>query len=255
MSEEVSTIEAVVAQPEAEQTQAASPETPTAGEQDVQKQARTFTQDELDSIVQREKAKAEAKAERKAARAYRDGLERQPQQPVQHHASDGMPKRDQFVTDEAWLDARDGYRDAQREAKQAQERQHHEHVMLTDKTEKMYKEAEKLQGFDREAFDDLQLTPHIARALIESDMAPQLMHHLTTNPDEVERIAAFSPARQGVELGKLEAKLSAAPVKTSKAPPPISPIGGAKANTGDLSKASMDDYIAMRKKQGAAWSR
>lgn len=88
------------------------------------------------------------------------------------------PSRENFTSDEAWLDARDNYRDAQREAKIKAERQSQTHAELADKTEKLYAKAEKIQGFDRESFDDLPLTSSIAQALIESDIAPQLMAHL-----------------------------------------------------------------------------
>ena len=126
---------------------------------------------------------------------------------------------------------------------------------LAQKTESIYAEAEKLPGFDRDAFDELPLTRSIVEALIDSDAAAKLMHHLAANPAEVERIAKLSPARQAAEIGKLETKVTAAPPKTSNNPDPIKGVNGGRTPVHTLATDDMDEYIAQRKKQGAAWAR
>jgi signal recognition particle GTPase len=232
---------------------AASPDLPTAGDEVVTEPVveKTFTQAELDSIVQKEKAKAEAKAERKAARAYREGVERAaPQTQSAQPVTDSMPKREAYATDEAWLDARDAHRDAKRDAAQASERQKESQEKLAKTTAKIYAQAEKIVGFDRDAFDELPITPTLAGALIESDIAPQLMAYMADNPDEVERIVALSPARQAVELGKLEVKLSAAKPKTTNAPAPITPVGSRGKPSSSALPSDEDDIATwMRKEQ------
>jgi hypothetical protein len=117
-------------------------------------------------------------------------------------------------------------------------------------------EAAKISGFDREAFDELPITDAMAYAILDSDVAAKITAHLTSNPDDAERISALSPARQAAEIGKLEARISSQTVKASNAPAPIKPIGnrGGSANS-DLAKSSMEDYIAARAKQGARWAR
>ncbi len=249
------------ANPEAAQVNAATTDAQTDGAEggEVVPAApeKTFTQAELNEIVSKEKAKAEAKAERRVLRTVEKMLPPQGQpQHSQAAPKDAPPSRDQFANDEAWLDARDEWRDGRRDAKQAQERQQAQASKTTQATEKIYAQAQKIPGFDREEFDALPLTGPMAQTLIESEQAAQLMAYMASNPEDVARIAGMSPARQAAEIGKLEAKLAAVPTpKPSKAPTPIKPIGSGNTPITNLTSAGMDDYIAQRKKQGAAWVR
>lgn len=244
------------AQPNAATTDAATGAA-EGGEASQAAPPKTFTQAELDDIVRREKSKAEAKAERRVLRTLEKVLPAQQAAPApQQRQADTPPARANFADDEAWLDARDAWRDAKREATTTQERQREQAQRLTQTTESIYAKAEKLPGFDREAFDELPLTKPIVEALIESDQAPQLMVYLAAHPEDVTRIAGMSPTRQAAELGKLEATLALKPpVKPSKAPDPITPIGSGKTPVHDLASADMDTYMSMRKKQGARWAR
>jgi hypothetical protein len=55
-------------------------------------------------------------------------------------------------------------------------------------------------------------------------------------------------------MGRLEVALQTPVAKpTTKAPAPITPIRTAPARQSDLANVSMDDYIALRRKQGAAF--
>lgn len=79
-------------------------------------------------------------------------------------------------------------------------------------------------------------TPLMQRAIVESDLGPQIAYELAKNPGESERISKLSPERQLVELGKLEARLAQPkspepeeekedpPAPISKAPAPVSPV-------------------------------
>jgi hypothetical protein len=246
-----------VQQPEAEQVNAASAEDGTEATESEEKQApaeKTFTQKELDEILQKRLAKAEAKAERRAREAYRDAVETVTRaQPVQNPTLN-EPTRDQFASDADWIDAKVEYKLQQRDAVAKAEAARASQQSLNSKTENLYAQAEKVPGFDRESFDELPLTQLIASALIESDVAPQLMAYMASNPEEVERIAKLSDARQAVELGKLEVKLQQAP-KTTKASPPISPVSGSRGGASpDLNSADFAAYKAMRAKQGARWA-
>lgn len=227
------------------------------GEKDVPvAPAKTFTQSEVDEIVSKEKAKAEAKTERRVLRTLEKVMPAQAAPPQQQRQPDGPPPRTSFASDEAWLDARDAWRDAKREQQTSQQRQQDQATSLAKTTEQIYAKAAAVPGFDREDFDALPLTKPIVEALIESDQAPQLMAYMAAHPDDVARIAGMSPARQAAELGKLEATLAnKPPVKPSKAPDPIKPIGSGKTPIADLDSADMDAYLALRKKQGARWAR
>jgi hypothetical protein len=77
---------------------------------------------------------------------------------------------------------------------------------------------------------------------------PQLYHHLGVNLDEGQRVLSLPPVKMTLELNKLSQKL-AAPKPVSKAPDPITPIGGSSVNDGDPEKMSMADWIKWREKQ------
>jgi hypothetical protein len=257
MSTETTTPEEI-GSPAVTPEQVTTPTDATAAPADEPTQAelRTFTQEQLNEIIQKEKAKAEAKAERRALKAYRETLERfAPQAPIQQQ-SDGKPQRAAFNgDDEAYIEAVADWKIDQRDQQTRQQREAERHQSTVTKTEKLYTEASKLPGFDRDTFEELPLTPSIAQALIDSDAAPQLMAYMASNPDDIERISKLSPARQAAELGKLEARLST--VKQHKEPPaPIRTVtGGGTVNHGDPSKMPMDQYIEWRKKNGAKWAR
>lgn len=218
---------------------------------------KTFTQQELDEIVKKRVAKAEDRAERRVLRT----LEKlQPQQTAPQQASqpaDNKPARAHYGSDEAFVDALTDWKLEQRDAKVRAASQQQQHQTLAQKTEGIYAEAQKLPGFDREAFDELPLTRPIVEALVDSDAPAKLMAHLAANPAEVERIAKLSPARQAAELGKLEAALPKAP-KTSKAPDPIgdpTARGNTTTTPTDPSRMTNEQYREFRKKQGARWAR
>lgn len=246
---------------EAAQSNAATTDAATgAAEGGTEAQAappKTFTQSELDDIVRREKSKAEAKAERRVLRTIERVMPQGQSQQSAPQQGNQEPRREQFQSDAAYLRAmvthEIGLRDQHTEQQRYQERAQR----LTHTTESIYAKAQAQPGFDREAFDELPLTRPIVEALIESDQSAQLMVYMAANPEDIARIAGMSPARQAAELGKLEVKLaSKPPVKTSKAPDPITnPIGSGKTPVVDLQTADMDSYIAMRKKQGAQWAK
>lgn len=243
------------ATPENVATQPAATEAPEG--ESTQAETKSFTQEELDAIIQKEKAKAEAKAERRALKAYRETLERLVPQQQQHERQEesGRPTQAQFANVDDYVEAMAEWKLGQREQAQQQHQQQQQVKSITEKTEGFYAEALKDPSFDRDTFDELPLTKTIAEAIIESDAAPKLMVFMANNPEEVQRISGLSPARQAAEIGKLEARLATAP-KPSNAPPPIKPIGTrGSATNSDLGKVSMEEYIEQRKKQGAGWSR
>lgn len=242
-----------------DQNQAASPEADTQaadGSEQETAAPKTFTQAELDEILQKRLAKAEAKAERRVLRALESLKGQQPSEQPRQSPYDVRPTRVQGESDDAFVDRLTDWKLDQRDRASNQTKTQAEQKVLADKTEKMYAEAAKIPGFDRVDFDELPLTSTIAEALIDSTVSAKLMAHLSANPDECERIAALKPARQAAEIGKLEDKLASAP-RTSKAPAPITPVGqrGSANSNGDPSKMSMDEYIAWRKKDGARWAR
>lgn len=109
---------------------------------------------------------------------------------------------------------------------------------------------------------DAPVAAHVGEVLQDSEMGPQLAYHLAKNPEVLLKLNGMSPTQAAREMGKLEATLSTpkAPVvpvkKVSQAPSPANTasIQGRSA-TPTLANATMDEYIAQRKLQGARWAR
>lgn len=210
---------------------------------------KTFTQAELDAIVQKRVAKAEAKAARRVDDLHRETLRHLAPQSAK---PDTAISRDDYTSDAEWIDAKVEARLAERDARsQAQQRQA-ETQTLIQTTEKLYAEAEKIKGFDREVFDELPVTPTVASAIMDSDIAPKLMAHFVAHPNEIDRIAGLSPTRQAAEVGKIEQRLTEAP-KGSKASAPITPVGNGRTNAGDIESMSPEDFYAARQKAGSRY--
>lgn len=106
------------------------------------------------------------------------------------------------------------------------------------------------------------ISNHVGEAIMESDRGPELAYHFAKNPDVLVNLNGMSPTQAAREIGKLEATLptKAAPVPPSKklsdTPAPASTKGSqGRATTPALANASMDEYMAQRKSQGARWAR
>lgn len=92
-------------------------------------------------------------------------------------------------------------------------------------------------------------TPEFLEAVTSMDNGHKVLHYLGQNPEEAEKLLSLPPLRMALKLASLEGKVSAVkPPPTSKAPPPITPIGGRSAPVEPEEHASTADYIAWRKK-------
>jgi hypothetical protein len=127
--------------------------------------------------------------------------------------------------------------------------QHQRVLEHQSKLNSISEEAEKkFPDFHEVAFaSDVQITPLMGEAILESDKPDELLYHLGKHKEEALRISKLSPSKQLLELGKLEVSLSK--VK-SAAPPPIDPLTGKNASS-DLpsSNDDMETWIAKRNRQ------
>jgi hypothetical protein len=97
-----------------------------------------------------------------------------------------------------------------------------------------------------------QVRDDIADFIQESEKGPHLAYHLAKHPDQLRDLNGKPPAAALRELARIEARLSTpAPKKQTSAPAPVRTVTGGAAASPDLSKMSMDEYAAYRKKQGA----
>jgi len=209
-----------------------SPDQATEASQEettTQEGEKTFTQSQLDEIIQKRIKKAESIAERRALKAYAEKLEALQKKPVEQEqakVNDGMPDIATYGEDvNKYVKDMVGWELQKEREKTYLQEQEIVNRIRHEKATKLYAAAEKMQGFDAEAFEEI-LTPSIASAILDSDVATKLMVYFSDNQEDAIRIGTLSPARQAAEIGKLEVKLSAAKkVTVSNAPAPMKPVG------------------------------
>lgn len=227
-------IEAEVPAPELEPTAAPEPvETETPETPAEQEASKTFTQEELDAIVGKRLAREQRKWEREQAQRAAETEARQPTQ----SSYDLSP--DQFDTYEDYADAL-----AERKAEELLAKR--ETAKQTQALQEQYYEREetardKYDDFDQVAYNpNLPVTDVMAQSIQASDVGPDVLYWLGTNPKEANRISRLGPILQAKEIGKIEASLTSAPPvrKSSTAPAPIAPVtprasGGSVYDTTD----------------------
>ena len=176
---------------------------------------KTFTQEELDAIVSKRLAREQRKWER--------------DQKVRPAAPPALPAA---PLDPADFDNAPAYAEAMAERKAvallAQREAEAAHATMMDSYRDREEEARgKYVDFEQVAYNPtLPVTDVMAQTIQSSDIGPDLIYHLGSNPKEAERISRLSPLLQAREIGKIEARLAADPParKTTSAPAPIAPV-------------------------------
>ena len=152
-------------------------------------------------------------------------------------------------------DKRIATREIRRQAQQAQENlKQAQQAAVLDYQERQREARAHITDFDEvlRGASNLKISAAVAQLLLESEKSAVIEYHLAKNPALLNDLNALSPLGAAKEIARLEDRLALPNPKTAtKAPPPIkSPKGGAQP-TIDLSKLSMDEYVALRSK-GAA---
>jgi hypothetical protein len=204
---------AASAAPEPDATAAPVPETTTPEGQTTDK---TFSQEELDAIVGKRLAREQRKWEREQAQRVAETQARAPVAP---------PAADDFDSASAYADALADQRAQEllnkREAAKAQ-------AELLDAYHDREEEARgKYDDFEQVAYNPkLPVTDAMAQTIQASDIGPDVIYWLGSNPKEAARISALPGLLQAREIGKIEAKLATNPPvkRTSTAPAPIAPV-------------------------------
>jgi hypothetical protein len=179
-------------------------------------ESKTFTQEEVDAIFSKRLAKAQRKWEREQTRKQTA----QPTAPLPEPL-----KPDDFTNAQAYAEAM-----AERKAAEmlAQREAEAERTATLDAYQDREEEARgKYDDFEQVAYNPkLPITETMAQTIQSSEIGPDVIYHLGSNPKEAERIARLSPLLQAREIGKIEARLASSPPakKTSTAPAPISPV-------------------------------
>lgn len=183
----------------------------------------------------------------------------------------GKPKADDFGTHAEFVEALTDWKTDQklkeRDSKAEKSRiESDQQRIAREYLERSTKFSEKTPDFQDviEEVDDVPLSPAVRDLFLTSENGPQLAYELAKSRDEFVRVNKLPALAAAREIGKLEARLSrpsseATPkeTKTTKAPNPISPVGGtggASINKSIYDAASMSqaEYERTRAKQRAA---
>jgi hypothetical protein len=214
---------AVATAPEQAATAAPAPETDNSSPEPVAAEApKTFTQEELDAIVSKRLAREQRKWEReqKARAPEPPPLPAEPLKP------------DDFTNAQAYAEAL-----AERKAQELLARRavEVEQATMLDAYQDREEEARgKYDDFEQVAYNPkLPVTETMAQTIQSSEIGPDVIYWLGSNPKEADRIARLNPLLQAREIGKIEARLASNPPakKTSTAPAPIAPVTARTSGT------------------------
>ena len=241
---------AEVPAPELEATAAIQPEENTTPETPAEQEAtKTFSQEELDAIVGKRLAREQRKWER-------DQQQRLAEQAAQATSFEVYPE-DYASTDD--------YAEALAERKAEELLARREAARQQAEIQGAYHDREeaardKYDDFEQVAYNpNLPVTEYMAQSIQASDIGPDVLYYLGSNPKEADRIARLAPILQAKEIGKLEASLSSNPPvkRTSTAPAPIAPVtartsGSPAFDTTDprsVKTMSTSDWIAAERQR------
>ncbi len=220
-----------------------------------------------------EKLAEEANAKAMSAlQALEDAERARTAEATRQAAETPRPQRQSFDSPDAyeealiaWTRATEAakYRQAEagRQAKQAEEEKARTAKAQQDAQQKA--QQERIEGWQgkRKAFiekhpdfvevaesDDVKISNAMTSFIIEADNGPEIAYYLGQHPEDSARIASLSPAKAGIELGKLVVSIEAAKApKVSKAPRPATPVQSRNAAAPkSADEMSMDEYAAMR---------
>lgn len=192
------------------------------------------------------------KAYRRAAEAEaRAQLYERQLQEVRTPKDDAAPKLEQFNDIEKYADAKAQY-ESDKRVKALQSQQQSQNAKQLE-TKIVSEWEERVSQAKQEDFDEIvgDLKPVTPLNVAIMHANPDVAYYLGKNEKEIQRIAGLHPIAQILEIGRLEAKLTAEPVKPkpSKAPAPIEPVGGESKSSGEPDPGNTKAWIAWRQKQ------
>lgn len=214
--------------------------------------AKTFTQAEVDALVQKRLQKEERRIGRR--------IEQQLHEQRQVEVLQAEPQRETFRDDEAYQNAQIEHLAEKRAVEKLAERERGKEAERRSESfiEKAEKASERYADFNAVVGNpSLRINDEMAEFISESDTGADVAYFLGKNPMKAAEIAQLSPMKAARELTRIESELAARPKPTpSNAPEPISPVGvRGKASTSALPSDSDDIDTWMRKEQARTRSR
>ena len=226
--------------------------TAPAGEETKQAEpAKTFTQEEVDALVQKRLLKKEREVLR--------NVQREQAELAQRARIEQEPKREHFKDDDAYLEARleqlaekkAAEKITQLERQRAHEKASEQFLERAEKASEKYPDFSEVTGNP-----NLPINEGMAEFIADSDVGPDVAYYLGKHPGKAAEIARMSPIKAARELTRIEGEVSTKPtVKTSNAPAPITPVGTRGAVQTNLADMSFSEYKKARMAQNPSWKR
>lgn len=152
---------------------------------------------------------------------------------------EGKPSPGDFETHDDYVEALTDWKLDQK--LQAQSAKQKESQIKSEQQARIQTHLDRIQSFVKEhedfeetmmEVDDVPISIAVQELILESENGPELMYELAKNRKEFEKICKLSPLAAARAMGAFEAKLGKqTQPKTTKAPPPIRPVGS-KASAG-----------------------
>lgn len=217
-------------------------------------------QKELPKWVEKKLSRKEREAEQHAAEAamYKAEVEK-----LRNSAQSGLqpqfqdttaPMRENFNTEEEYIDARIDYKNQKNIQVMNQKKQHEALVDAENNFQKNIHQARE-EGLDK--YDDFEektstlFSPSfpnnraMAEAIVDSPYKSDILYFLGTYSQEAKKIALLNPVQAVKRIAELEQRFeSRKKSNATKAPAPIEPVNGqaAKSNPGNPEKMDSRDF-------------
>lgn len=212
---------------------------------------KTFSQAEVDALVQKRLRKEERSTVRRVEQQHREQVEAK--------AREVAPQRAAFADDDAYLAAQVEHLSERKAAEKFAQRDQARTQETASEAFHERAEAVKAKHADFDAVVSnpaLAINDGMAEFINDSDAGPDIAYFLGTNPAKAAEIAGMSPMKAARELARIEADLSTkTAVKTSSAPAPITPVGNRGGAAPTIANSDFSEYKKLRAAQGARWSR
>ena len=208
-----------------------------------EEQPKTFTQAEVDALIQKRLVKEARRQARNAEQVARERV------------LANEPRREEFRDDEAFSQAhiehlaekKAAEKLAQRERAEQQERAAEAFLEKAEKAQERYPDFQMVVGNPTLAIND-----GMYEFIADSEHGPDVAYFLGKNPMKAAQIAQMSPIKAARELSRIESEIASKPkANPSKAPEPISPVGTRGKSSVSALPSDDDDIETWMKKEQA----
>jgi len=245
-----------------ENPQATPAPEPTTEQVEAQPAETEKPRDEKGRFVPQERVNEITRARREAERRA-EALERElsavrQSQPAQYQPQDA-PSLEAFNYDfGAWSQAMTQYAITQAESRAEARFRSHEQQRSFQQVAENFDARSREYEVANPGFSDrmdalghsVQFNPHLLEAIGTSDHGPAVVDYLAQHLDEADRLTRMPLHIAALQLGRIEAKVSAPkPKPVTNAPAPAPTLGGGAAATKDPDKMTVEEWTAWRRSQ------